>query len=1113
MTKKPFFRSVWFWSVSVLLAVASVVFLINNFEKANPIVNISVGMDRDEALSEAAGLAEKLNIGPEGYRQAASFRNDTEFQNYTELEGGGLEKFNQVISDGIYHSYQWYVRHFKENEVNEVTFFFTPDGEPYGFFETLSEDLFLPVIPADSAQTLAARAAKDWGVDLAEYELVEKSTIDNPSGRVDHKFSFERKENPVGESKFRFTVEVDGNRLTRVEHHIKIPDDFERRYSEMRSQNMVVSSIGQVFLFIVYGLVGIGLSLFLLAKKRFILWRKALWWAIGIGLATGLIYTMNIMPLLWFNYDTTTSGANFVTRQLFNGLLNSLLMGSIIFLSAVAAEGMGRYLFNNQLQFWKVWGKDAGASKQVLGQTLGAYLFVPVFLAVDVLYYLITTKYLGWWNPAGTLSDPDVLAEALPWYSSIAISLQAGFWEEIMCRAIPLAGVYFLVRNKKSKNFWILITLFAQAIIFGMLHANYPQSPSYARVFEMVIPFVLFGLVYLRFGLLPVIIAHYAVDVFWISLPIFVAGSEGIWLSRLIIILFLLLPLWVVLYWRLKNKKWNEAPESALNMGFEPKPISEAEKKEEVEEFVSGNRKPRLKMKWLLPAALAGLIGWLLLAFPYGFDSPKVGIGKTEAIEISEKLLAEKFDFDPTGWKVLVDIRSTPSKQHRFVWLTEKNKYDQLQHTFLNPPYWLVRYVKTDAGPGERAEEYFVKSGIDGKLIEYKHIWPEKREGESLTEAEAAKLALDALAVFTGNEIAHLDTVAVTPDKLDSRTDWLFEFSDTINYSLNEGQGRFKAGISGNEVSSISQFVFVPEEWERDFDKSQSQVKILTLVSNLVFFLVLILGVVLGFVNWSKKRFSMKLFLFFAVGYFLVSALGILNSIDSLFAGYVTMLPFGNFMIMALIGTIVGLLFLSMGIGVFGGFSCQLAANDIQEKQSLIKAVLGGFFLAGLLAVIEKVSPYLSPRWPNLENLNAYLPFFEPVANNFFALIYKPAFAMVTFFLANQISKNFTKRRVLAVFLVVVFGFLSIGMDAFSINGWLIAGLIHSIVLCMLYLIFRTNVALLPVIYVVPFLLSVIRYTITGIYPNVFLNMLPLLIFGCIIAFFWFWGIRQCSKK
>ncbi|MBN2805371.1 MAG: hypothetical protein JXR22_01830, partial [Prolixibacteraceae bacterium] len=156
MKKNTFFRSPLFWGGLIILALTSSVFLYFNFEKANPMVNLQIAMNRDKALARASELAKQFQLGPANYQQAASFENDSRFQNYTELEGGGLEVFNQVLAKGIYASYQWEVRHFKEKEVNEVTFYFTPSGALYGFTETLSDTLSGNELTADSALQLAS---------------------------------------------------------------------------------------------------------------------------------------------------------------------------------------------------------------------------------------------------------------------------------------------------------------------------------------------------------------------------------------------------------------------------------------------------------------------------------------------------------------------------------------------------------------------------------------------------------------------------------------------------------------------------------------------------------------------------------------------------------------------------------------------------------------------------------------------------------------------------------------------------------------------------------------------------------------------------------------------
>nr|HPR33019.1 CPBP family intramembrane metalloprotease [Prolixibacteraceae bacterium] len=897
--------------------------------------------------------------------------------------------------------------------------------------------------------------------------------------------------------------------------HVKIPEEFGRRFADMRSQNELVSSIGQVFLFLVYGLLGIGFILFVLIRQRYFLWKKALFWASAIGLATGLIYVWNTLPLLWFDYDTSASAANYIARNLLNGFLNSLLMGGIIFLSAVAGEGMGRLVFPGHIQFWKSWGSEAGASKQILGLTVGAYLFVPVFLAIDVLYYLLTTRYLGWWNPAGTLSDPNVLAETLPWYSSIAVSLQAGFWEELICRAVPLAGVYYLVRNRKSKNVWMVLTLLAQTIIFGMLHASYPQSPSFARVLEMIVPFVLFGLVYLRFGLLPLIITHFAVDVFWISLPLFVANTPGIWMNRIVILLLLLLPLWVVLYHRIRNKKWNEAPPSVWNGAWEPVPLRVNEDagitKPSAETMAHTPKSIALTI--LLPLSLAALVLWALVTFPVKNDAPPVQTGKTEAEKMALEILVQQFDVDPEGWTVLTDLQSEPSKAHRFVWSTSREEYARQQERFLSPPSWIVRLVKKDVSAEERIEEYSATLGVDGRLISCRHILPEKRTGAHLSEEEATVLSYHALEKFSPDAQAGSKTVKITPKKLDARTDWVFEYADTLAFTPEKGQGRYRITLAGDQVSGWEQYVFIPEEWERAFDEKESTMKIYRTATTLGFFLLLIAGLVLGIINWTKNHFSFRLFLWFALAFVCLSVLGIFNDWDSITSSYFTGMPFSNFMIMTLIGMIIGFLLMGFAFGVLGGYSCRLATADRPQKHGLLKAILIGILWASCLAVLERYLPKSLPRWTDIAHLNSEWPSVGLITRNFSTWLMRPLFVMILFYLANNLSAYFTRKRALALLVVFAGGFFLSGNHAASVQEWLISGGTIGLFISILYLFLHRNVGWIPVVFIVPFLFETLAVSFSGAYPSIIrISLLPV-IFALVVVFFWNRILEQCRQK
>ena len=125
-----------------------------------------------------------------------------------------------------------------------------------------------------------------------------------------------------------------------------------------------------------------------------------------------------------------------------------------------------------------------------------------------------------------------MLATYVPWLSAIANSLQAGFWEECLFRAVPIAGAALIGDRFGKRGLFLVIAFVVQAVIFGAGHAPYPTQPSYARPVELILPSIGFGLLYLYFGLLPGIVLHFAFDVVWFALPIFLAEAPGIWVQQ-----------------------------------------------------------------------------------------------------------------------------------------------------------------------------------------------------------------------------------------------------------------------------------------------------------------------------------------------------------------------------------------------------------------------------------------------------------------------------------------------------------------------------------------------------------------------------------------------------
>ena len=76
----------------------------------------------------------------------------------------------------------------------------------------------------------------------------------------------------------------------------------------------------------------------------------------------------------------------------------------------MAAESLARRAFPHHPQLWRVWSREGGATRAVLGRTVGGYLFVPLELALVAAFYYATNRWLGWWQPSEVLTDPNILS-------------------------------------------------------------------------------------------------------------------------------------------------------------------------------------------------------------------------------------------------------------------------------------------------------------------------------------------------------------------------------------------------------------------------------------------------------------------------------------------------------------------------------------------------------------------------------------------------------------------------------------------------------------------------------------------------------------------------------
>ncbi|HEX8009490.1 MAG TPA: type II CAAX endopeptidase family protein, partial [Casimicrobiaceae bacterium] len=1020
-TRKPLF-----WIAFAALSAISAALAWNYFPQALPLVHLQVKMSRDQALAQAAAIAQRLHLAAPDAQRAAMFAHDGGTQNYVELEGGGKAAFARLLSGEIYSPYRWEVRLFKPHETAEVRVRFRPDGSAYGFAQTIPEDAPGAALDSSAARSIAeARARADWGIDFGPYKLLDASQAERPSRRIDHAFVYEREQPKLGDARIRLRLSVSGDALTEVTPFVYIPEAFWRRYAELRSANNAIARVASLSAGALFGLGGI-LGVLWLMRKRWLLWKPALAaGAIVAGLnALGILANA---PQSWFNFDTAHSPAVFWGQQL--GIAAAVLVGGGLALALVflAGESLSRRAFPAHPQLWRLWSSDAAPTPALLGRTLAGYLLVPIELALVAGFYFVTNRYYGWWQPSETLSDPNILGSALPALSPIGMALQAGFMEESLFRAVPLSLAALIGERFGMRRQLIGVALVIEALVFAAAHANYPGFPAYSRLAELFVPALVWGLIFLRFGLLPTVILHALYDLTLMAIPVFLMPGPGALPNQALVVGAGLFPLAVVLLRRNIAGAWRALPAAAVNGAWRPS----------VEAAARATERPRAgagawaaRMQRSLPVlGLAGLVAYGSLGGFRG-DAPPLKIDRAQAEAMADAALTERGVNLSRDWKRYAAIRlasddATSWAWHKFVWREAgADQYRRLVGNWLAPPLWEVRYARfSGVDVADRAEEWRVTIQGDGKLRQIMHQLPEQRPGARLSRDAARALAQREIATRFGLDPAVLREVEVKEDPQPSRTDWQFIYADPRVNVGEGGEARVLVNLDGDEVTASGRYIFIPETWYRAERERSGRLNLVRIIVALVFAVAALAALIGATLAWTREHFDGRAFRWSGLLLFGAAVANALNQWPAMAMRLQTTEPVltqvalagGGLLFAALIGALIGAIF--VGVGAFSArvhLDRDLTAADLWLRGAATAAlVLGINFAAGALA------PDSVPLWPKFAAEDTALPW---LARALGALNILPVIALTIVVLhwLDRFTAGWTHRKLPATLLLIL---------------------------------------------------------------------------------------------
>lgn len=996
------------------------------FPQAMPIVNLGISMTRDAAIAQATALADAQHLVPPGARQAAVFNQDSQAQSYVELEGGGKPAFAALVSGTLYAPYWWEVRLFHPGVVEEASIAFRPDGSFNGFSrrvaDTYVRDAKTMALAPEAALALAKeRAARDFHVDLTPYTLLDQAQQTRPSGRVDHRFTFERAER-FGEARLRLELAVTGDELTAIDPVFHLPESFGRRYREMRSTNDTIAQIATIVAGVVYGLFGCIVGALWLLRRGALAVRPALVAGFAVS-GLGALAVLAQIPIAWFGFNTALDTSNFWVQQLGMAALTLVAGGFALGLVFMAAEGLTRRAFGEHPQLWRVWAADAAGTRAIGGRTLAGYLLVPIELAFVATFYYATNRWLGWWQPSEQLTDPNILASYFPAIGPIALALQAGMMEECLFRAIPLALGALVGARFGHRRAGIAVAFVLQAVVFGAAHANYPGFPAYSRLVELVVPSLVWAAIFLRYGLVPTMLLHALFDLTLMSIPVFLMEAPFAGVQRGVVIAAGLVPLAVVLVRRLRLPAWGELPAALRNAGWQRAAAAVARRPVAAPAARDEARPAAALLQRALPLlGVAGLAAWIL-ATPLRADAPPLALSRGEAITVAEAALAVRGVTLGPEWRRLAVPRSAvddavQGRWHRFVWREAgPAAYRELVGTTLAPPLWDVRFARFEGGVADRAEEWRVAVQDGGTIRQVVHRLPEERPGARLERAAAQAIVERTLAQQFGAAAAGF--VARGADQIErpQRRDWVFAYADPRVDVGKGGEARVQVALAGDEVASAGRSLYLPQAWLRAEEEKEGTRQWARLAAGALGAALAVAVLVFAGVSWSRRRYDARVFRGMAGLAFAAVLVSAANSLPARAFALSTAEPLANQAVTALLGVAAA----GLVVALLLGLAAAVGVHDARTTPRLplagrappwVAGALAALATAGIGAVLARLAAPALPVWPDVAYAAPAWPWLAAVLAAFASV---PASALTLFFLAlvARATSGWTRRLVL----------------------------------------------------------------------------------------------------
>ncbi len=481
--------------------------------------NFDLSITRNQAIDIAHNyLKQTIGADPQGYKRATVFSMDGKVDRYLQKTLGDQET-KRFIERYSYDLFYWYVRFFKENQKEEYKVVISSrTGKVIRFLHYIDETASRPSVTVDEARQAAiAFINQSTGLSENSYTL-HSQNIEKRENRIDHFFVWEKNDIEIpwdaryggGKAKLLIAVQISGHDVLHFDSgQLDIPDAFARYIDNL---NQTGNNLKMFFGTLYLGLLTCAIML-LVNRRRYIV-PKIVWpfyLAVGGVLFIGIVLDLfNSYQDLLFDYSSTQAFGEYLLKTIASLCMGAFYAVPIFILPGLSGEALryeiapqrkeGGFLHNFRSSFF---------TREVASQIWVGYLITPVILAIQALILLGGYKYFGVWDELSWLVQSGT--NFIPAFSVFVLGLQSSITEEIMFRLFAIN----LFKRYGIKTFWAVLL---SAAAWGFGHTGYAVFPMWFRGLEMTCIGIILGFVYLRFGLMTIIVTHFLINTFYHSI-------------------------------------------------------------------------------------------------------------------------------------------------------------------------------------------------------------------------------------------------------------------------------------------------------------------------------------------------------------------------------------------------------------------------------------------------------------------------------------------------------------------------------------------------------------------------------------------------------------------